>query len=88
MLSQASLSVHAAGVRWPRPSGAAHHEIDFKVDQLCPFGAETAAPLIKLPRQYDPARNRDALVVAGLLSTLLHLALLKWLVAYSQAPAA
>jgi hypothetical protein len=43
--------------------------------------------LIKLPIQYDPARNRDALVVAALLSTLLHLALLKWLVAYSQAPA-
>jgi Domain of Unknown Function (DUF930) len=75
------------GLEGPGPSGAPHHEIDFKVDQLCPFGAETAAPLIRLPRQHDPARNRDALVVAALLSTLLHLALLKWLVAYSQAPA-
>lgn len=70
------------------PSGATHHEIDLKVDQLCPFGAETAAPLIRLRRQYDLASDRNALVVAGLLSTLLHLALLKWLVAYSQAPAA
>ena len=33
-------------------------------------------------------RDRYALVLAGLLSTLLHLALLKWLVAYLQPPAA
>jgi hypothetical protein len=52
------------------------------------IGAETAAPLIRLQRQYDLARDRDALILAWLLSTLLHLALLKWIVAYSQAPAA
>ena len=43
--------------------------------------------MIRLARQHDLARDRNALVVAGLLSTLLHLALLKWLVGYSQTPA-
>jgi hypothetical protein len=38
--------------------------------------------------RYDLGRDRDALVLAGLLSTLLHLALLKWLVVSWQAPAA
>ncbi len=43
--------------------------------------------MIRLARRHDFARDRDALVIAGLLSTLLHLALLKWLVGYSPAPA-
>jgi Domain of Unknown Function (DUF930) len=43
--------------------------------------------LIRLARRHDFARDRDALVIAGLLSTLLHLALLKWLVGHSPAPA-
>ena len=47
-----------------------------------------AARLIGFPRRHHPARDRDILAVAALLSTLLHLALLKWLAAYSQAPAA
>jgi hypothetical protein len=44
--------------------------------------------LLEALRQHSRVGNRDALVVAGLLSTLLHLALLRWLVAYPQAPAA
>jgi Domain of Unknown Function (DUF930) len=44
--------------------------------------------LISRPGQYDLAGDRYALVLAGLLSTLLHLALLKWLVAYLRPPAA
>jgi hypothetical protein len=44
--------------------------------------------LIRLQRPYDLARDRDALILAGLLSTLLHLALLRWLVSDWQAPAA
>jgi hypothetical protein len=47
---------------------------------------EAAAPLLEFARRHDLVRDRDALVVAGLVSTLLHLALLKWLVGYSQAP--
>jgi type IV secretory pathway VirB10-like protein len=48
---------------------------------------EAAAPLIGFARRHDLTRDRDALVVAGLLSLLLHLALLKWFVGYSQTPA-
>ena len=48
---------------------------------------EIAARLIGFLRQRHPARDRDALAVAALLATLLHLALLKWLALYSQAPA-
>ena len=40
--------------------------------------------MIGFARRHDLARDRDALVVAGLLSILLHLALLKWFVGYSQ----
>ena len=43
--------------------------------------------MIGFSRQYGPARDRDILILAGLLSTLLHLALLKWLAIYSQVPA-
>jgi hypothetical protein len=42
---------------------------------------------MKFPRQYDLASERDALVLAGFLSTLLHLALMKWLLMIWQAPA-
>jgi Domain of Unknown Function (DUF930) len=48
--------------------------------------AEIAGQLIGVARQRDRAGQRDALVLAGLLSTLLHLVLLKWLV-YFHAPA-
>jgi hypothetical protein len=48
---------------------------------------EIAARLIGLLRQQHPPRDRDALAVAALLATLLHLALLKWLAVYSHAPA-
>jgi Domain of Unknown Function (DUF930) len=49
---------------------------------------EIAAQLIGFSWRYGPARDRDALAVAALLATLLHLALLKGLAVYSQAPAA
>jgi hypothetical protein len=43
---------------------------------------------MRFPRRCDLSSDRDALVLAGFLSTLLHLAWLKWLVATWQAPAA
>jgi Domain of Unknown Function (DUF930) len=48
---------------------------------------EIVARLIGSLGQRHPARDRDSLAVAALLATLLHLALLKWLTAYSQAQA-
>ncbi|HEX9170582.1 MAG TPA: DUF930 domain-containing protein [Roseiarcus sp.] len=50
--------------------------------------AEFATKMLGALRQYSRAQDGDALVLAGLLSTLLHLALLKWLVVYLQTPAA
>jgi hypothetical protein len=43
--------------------------------------------LLGFLRQRHLARDRDALAAAALLATLLHLALLRWLALYSQAPA-
>lgn len=43
---------------------------------------------MRIPWRFDLASDRDALVLAGCLSTLLHLALLKWLLLAWQAPAA
>jgi hypothetical protein len=59
-----------------------------KLDELCASEAEIAGPLIGFSRPDYPARNRDALALAALLSMLLHLALLKWVAIYFDAPAA
>ena len=44
--------------------------------------------MIRYPSRYHPARDRDTLAIAALLSALLHLALLKSLIVYLQAPTA
>jgi hypothetical protein len=50
--------------------------------------AEIAAQLVGALRHHSRVGDRDALAIAALLSALLHLALLKWLIVYLQAPAA
>lgn len=50
--------------------------------------AEIPTRLIRYPSQYYPAKDRDTLAIAALLSALLHLALLKCLIVHLQAPAA
>jgi hypothetical protein len=50
--------------------------------------AEIAAQLLGALRQHSRVGDRDTLAIAALLSALLHLALLKWLIVYLQAPTA
>lgn len=58
-----------------------------EIGQASPPGeADIAAQSIGFPSQYYAARDRDTLPIAALLSILLHLALLKWVIVYLQAP--
>ena len=63
------------------------HEIAKKLDKLRLPEGGIAAQSIGFPSQYYAARGRDTLAIAPLLSILLHLALLKWVIVYLQAPA-
>ena len=65
------------------------HEIAKKLDKLrLAERQDIAAQSIGFPSQYYAARDRDTLAIAALLSILLHLALLKWIIVYLQAPPA
>ena len=90
MLSQPTLSVHAASVGWSkldrRPAPRNRLENSTSLGHRIKAGIVTQ--LLGALRQDSRVRDRDALVVAAFLSMLLHLALLKCLMGYYPAPAA
>jgi hypothetical protein len=82
-------SLILSGRRFSSISYRPDHEIAKKLDELRPSReADIFAQSIGFPSQYYAARDRDTPAIAALLSILLHLALLKWVIVYLQAPPA